>query len=379
MKQLILHIGMPKTGTSSIQESLHRGLSDPAFQYIGLEGANGNSAMVTLFRTAPEDYFIHRLMGRSIRQVAHHRMELLDNLDERLARIDASVRPILSAEYCWGMERTEFERVRDFMADRGYTVRIIAYVRPWKQWLESNFQQRIKTELSSFQILPVNNAKIDYRERVETLETVFDADLVQVFKYDHGIFPEGCVVRHFCQQVGIHLDSKRIRRANDSLTLPAVQLLYAYRKFGPGYGTGAAAVAENGWLNQRLREVQGPTLRLHSSTVAPVISRLLPQVHWLEQRLGVPFGEDLTRDDSGVCIRTESDLFDFDPAALAWLTAAVHGKPTHPATGEEAARAVATQMHTLRKLRPSTPARVRVRRLMRTFGQQLGHWRAWPR
>jgi hypothetical protein len=361
VKQCILHIGMPKTGTSSLQESLFYGLADPAFRYIGLGGGNSTAALATLF-SDKETHYSHRQRGRSTQQVQQYRMQWLGQLDNALTHIGADVRPILSAEYCWRMNRMEFERVRDFMAGRGYTIQIVAYIRPWKQWLESSFTERIKLGQDAFQIAPRQEARLDYRGRIETVEAVFGADQVQVFKYDPGIFPAGCVVRHFCQQMGIHLDPDSIRRANDSLKLPAIQLLYAYRKFGPGYGTGATAVAENAQLNRRLRELGGPALHFHSAAVEPVISKLLPQIPWLEQRLGLLFVEDITQHDHDTCIRSEADLFDFDGEALAWLAAAVHRKPVSPATGEAAARAVAAQMHTLRR---SVPAHVRARWLMR--------------
>lgn len=362
MKQCILHIGMPKTGTSSLQESLYFGLSDPAFRYIGLGGSNSGPALATLFSDA-ETHRSHRIMGRSTRQVQQFRMQWLRLFEAMLLHTGTEIRPILSAEYCWRMNQMEFERVRDFMAERGYTVRIVAYIRPWKQWVESSFQQWVRIGQATFPVAPRQEARLDYRERIETLESVFGAEQVQVFKYDPQIFPGRCVVRHFCQHVGIHLDPASIRRANDSLKLPAIQLLYAYHKFGPGYGMGATAVAENTRLNWRMRELNGPALRFHSSAVEPVISKLLPQLPWLEQRVGLPFTEDLTQHDHDICIRTESDLFDFDGKALAWLAAAVHSKPVSPAAGEAAARAVAAQMHTLRR---SVPVRVRARRLMRS-------------
>jgi hypothetical protein len=379
MKQCILHVGMSKTGTTSIQESLYYDLSDPAFRYIDLGQVNHVAAMTTLFSDTPENSYVHRRMGRSAQQVAQYRVQLLYELDKHLAATDVGVQSILSAEYCWGMRWMEYERVRKFMADRGYIVRIIAYVRPWKPWLESSFQQRLQAGLSSFQVSPASHSKIDYRERIETLETVFGSEHVQVFKYEPSTFLEGCVVRHFCQQVGIHFDAGRIRRANGSLTLPAVQLLYAYRKFGPGYGTGTVAGAENAWLVRRLREVQGPALRFHSSAVEPVLSKVLPQVPWLEQRLGLPFTEDLTRYDQGACIRTEADLFDFDAAALGWLADATQSGLARPSAGEDAARAVAAQMHKLRQLRPGVPVHVKVRRLMRRVSQRLRRWGDWSR
>lgn len=374
MNQCILHVGMPKTGTSSIQGSLHYGLTDPAFRYIGLGGANSSAAMATLFSDAPEKHYSHRRMRQSAQQVQRYRAQLLNQLDTILTNTSTDIQPILSAEYCWGMSRVAFERVRHFMADQGYLVRIVAYIRPWKQWVESVFQERVKLGEHTFQVAPRQEDKLNYRMLIETLDTFFGTEQVQVFKYDPSIFPECCVVRHFCQHTGIRLDPQCIRRANDSLKLPALKLLYAYRKFGPGYGTGATATTENEWLNQRLHELHGPALRFHSSAVEPVISKVLPQIPWLEERLGLSFTEDLFQYDNDICIRTESDLFDFDAEALAWLADASHSKPVSPAKGESAGYAVAAQMH---KLRQSVPLRKRVRWLMRNVINGLRQRRVW--
>ena len=123
-------------------------------------------------------------------------------------------------------------------------------------------------------------------------------------------------------------------------------------------------MAEYTWLKQRLRELHGPALRFHSSVIEPVIGKVRPQIPWLEEHLGTPFTEDLYQYDGDVCIRTESDLFKFDPETLTWLAAAVHSKPVHPAVGEAAASAVAAQMHILRQ---HLPPKVRVRRFIGKF------------
>lgn len=56
MNQCIFHIGMPKTGISSIQEYLYYGLRDPAFRYVDFGEANGSRGVTTLFGN-PETYF----------------------------------------------------------------------------------------------------------------------------------------------------------------------------------------------------------------------------------------------------------------------------------------------------------------------------------
>lgn len=56
---------MPKTGTSSIQESLYFGLADPAFRYVGLGEPNGSLWIESIFAERPEDFWVFRMQGRS--------------------------------------------------------------------------------------------------------------------------------------------------------------------------------------------------------------------------------------------------------------------------------------------------------------------------
>lgn len=301
--------------------------------------------MVTLFGDSPENHHIHRRLGWTAEQVMDYRRRLLSDLEKKLAPTHVGAQMIISAEGCWRMSQIEFERVHAFMADRDYAIRIIAYIRPWKEWLESNFQQRVKMGQHTFELGPADYSVVsDYYKRIRILETVFGAAQVQIFKYDPGIFPEGCVVRDFCQHLGIHFEPNRIRRANDSLKLPALQLLYAYYKFGPGYGTGQQALTDNNLMIQQLSQLGGPSLRFHSTLIEPLLQELATQRPWIEQRLGVPFAEDIYRDDDAMCIREEADLFNFSPAALLWLAAATGNDPIRPTSGHQAARAVSKQI-----------------------------------
>jgi hypothetical protein len=341
---------MPKTGTSSIQESLFSGLSDPRFQYIIFDGSNSLMVLAPFFFASPEKAFVFVLRGWTSQQIEAYKFKILPDFEHLIEQSKAKgVALIFSAEHCWQWNQEEFEHFRNFMADRGYQVHAFAYIRPWKEWLESMFQQNIKHRVfHTFDIFPVKNIHdIDYRTRIQVLEAVFGATQVQVHKYDLNTFPERCVVRHFCQQTGIPFDPIQILRSNDSLKLPAIQFLYAYNKFGPKLEMGDRALADRNRLLAILASLQGPALRIHSSLIEPIIQDVVEQRTWLEQRLSASFEENLYLHDGSTCIREESDLFNFDPAAVVWLAAVTGNTPVNPAIGVQAAQKIAIQMHQL--------------------------------
>ena len=349
MNQCILHVGMPKTGTSSIQDSLFHGLQDPTFHYSSYEESNGRILMMGLFAENPQHFGYFKQLGWPLAQIEEFRTTLQHHLETAMATtFSTGATLVLSAECVWRMEKPELERIRNFMHQRETQVRILAYIRPYKPWLESSLQERIKAGANQFQVHPAfNHSKLHYPRRVQILESVFGPEHVKVRLYDPRTLVDGCVVADFCRESGISFEPAQVVRSNDSLKLPALQLLYAYQKFSGEVIKGWQAVEQNKRLIQQLSDLEGPPLRLHSSLIEPYREEFERQRAWVEQRLGQPFSEDSYRHDHEPCIRQESDFFDFSPDALLWLARATGNRPVKPASGEAAARKVAAQVHQL--------------------------------
>ena len=61
----ILHLGMPKTGTSSIQDSLFLGLEDPRFHFLSLGYPTAGPVLAAVCATRPEEFWLFRAKGLS--------------------------------------------------------------------------------------------------------------------------------------------------------------------------------------------------------------------------------------------------------------------------------------------------------------------------
>ncbi|MEY3050396.1 MAG: hypothetical protein RLY31_181 [Bacteroidota bacterium] len=356
MNRCILHVGLPKTGTTAIQRFLRYGLTDPGFHYGELGEVGTGRALAVLFGS-PEDRAVkNTAMGWSDRKMAGYRRRMEREWTRTLevaSRRHATL--VLSTEFCWEMSAVGLDRLRRRLVSGGYEVSVLVYLRPWKAWLESMAQQGLKGVHGHFTPdLPW--AWKDFRGRIQLLDELFGRPFVQVAKYDPAVFESACVVQDFCTRLGIRQAGIRSYRVHESLRLPALRLLHAYRRFGPGFGTGLSALQENRRLTHRLTQLDGPPLRFHSSLVAPILADLTPQRDWLEKRLGATFQEDIFRDDSGPCIRAAEELLRFSPSELAWLSERT-GLPQIPTgDGVAVARQVAVQLHRLRLLSVSSSA-----------------------
>ena len=372
----ILHIGMPKTGTTSIQESLFHGTQDPEFLYVdmGQGSMDANRALVTMFADDPLNHHINRQIG--LRPERLHRDQRV--LSKRLSRIlreakERSLTPIISAEYGWTMNSNELVRLRNFIEDSSLRTRIIVYLRHWKAQLESGFQQRVKinVDIGMF-VRDVQEDLLEYRKRIETLDSVFGREQVEVCLYTKEALLDGCSVTDFCNRIGMNFDKSRIRRANDSLSMPAVKLLHTYRMLGPSSAPGRTNQFLESILLRRLLRLEGPPVRFHSSVVAPLIQKLSIHRDWIEQRVGHPFTEDILRNDEGDCLRDLDDMRRYDPGSLEWLASETGNSSIHDP------RDVAEKMHRLKQRPDLQSASEAVRRALESrIGSLRGKFRSW--
>jgi hypothetical protein len=354
MRQCILHVGLHKTGSTSIQASLAAGVAAATYRYHGFGQVNGSEGLTALFSDTPDSYHLFQRRGWSKRKVEAYRRQRATEFDTVLRTAGMDV--VLSGEDASRLSRSALTRLREYLAARGCRVAVVAYLRPWHGYIESAFQEDCKARLPSL-LLPqgrddtqrqvLRPLSLDYRAVIESFDSVFGRNAVRILGYFPKSFLSGCVVEDFCQQLGVLADPRMIVRSNQSLSRPAVQLLYAYRRFCPASAGGTFAFLSDQLLVNELYAIDGPPLRLHSSVTAPRIVEVEGQRAWIAERIGCSFDDDAAPNALDA-IRTESDLFDFDPRALEWLLGATGGGPLQQRRGDLAAREVARRMHRLR-------------------------------
>lgn len=251
---------------------------------------------------------------------------------------------ILSGERASNMASPELEDLYGYLLKRTHDVWAVGYIRSPKGFMESAFQQRVKGGMKCFDRLETTCPKYWHLRK---LDRVFGKDRVRLWKFDPVNFVNGDVVQDFCRRLGIRFDASGSIRANEGLSLKALGFLYAYRKYGPGYGVGPQVIGENRALIRKMRELRGGKVRLHSSLIAPAIEAIRRDVDWMEDRLGSPLMEDIYRHDD-VAIRSEQDLLTFCPEDLQWLAQQLGGKYERRWREGMAAEEVAKWMHQLR-------------------------------
>lgn len=342
MSKCIMHIGMHKTGSSSIQSALSRHLEDSRFRYLDLGLPNHSLPLFTVF-----SHRIHHLFQKEAltkQQVLAYR----ENTIRRLSHECESSRnnnaiALISGEDICNLTHKELSSFHDYLKGYFDTIDVVAYVRTPKSFMESAFQQRLKGGLSRFNI---DSLYPSYRERFEKFENVFGQACLKYWLFEEKGFEQGDVVRDFYYRLGIAFKPKDSVRVNASLSKEAVALLFIYRRLGPGYVTGEDAHRKDQLLVTALGQVGKGKLELSTELMRAVLEKNSEDIAWMECRLGVPFNDELGNSDLDNVVATEEDLLNVSGMTITELNGILRANGVLPVASKEP-RDLAKAIHRL--------------------------------
>jgi nucleoid DNA-binding protein len=346
VSRCIIHVGMHKTGTSSIQQSLN-GFASKAFVYADFdEHPNHAHAIFTLLGSTGMDRPRRRARlssGQGIEKRSAAGLRVQDRL-QRSVRSLGQRKLLISGEGIMFLSSSELQELAGFFGDAADEVGIVAYVRPPASYITSLVQQRVKG--GSIGQLNLESEYCHYQRSFSKFDEVFGRENVHLWKFDPKSFPGGCVVRDFCTRLGIDLPSERIVRVNESLSREAVGLLFTYRKLGQDMGSKSMTAVESYELSQQLMNIGSTRFRFSPDVISPVLERHCADIKWMEARLGRSLDEDLG-EHRPTDVRDESDLLNPDPGAVNKLLALLGKRAPAGVTGETPGQ-VALLVHALR-------------------------------
>lgn len=227
---------------------------------------------------------------------------------------------IISAEALSRFTYEELEDLIEFLRLRDLAIEAVAYIRDFRPWCESLFQQSVKYGTWNGGLFPLGREA--YRSSVEKFDRILGAECVQLWKYDRSLFPRGCVVRDFFQRLNIGGYDEKRTEFNKGIGLEAAKLLLAYHQSGLGLVYDSPSFRRNLVLADHILKMPDTPVRFHPDLIARRAIEEAADLEWMENRLGVSvFTARTETGEHFSSIRSERDLQDFSPEALAWLAA----------------------------------------------------------
>jgi hypothetical protein len=295
MRTLFLHVGMHKTGTTSIQQTLHThqdALREAGFCWFAGAEPNHSRAVFSAFTEAPHTYHVNRRHGlHRPEDAAAHAAAMRAAL---LAFLAGAPGPglILSGEDIAMLGEAAIRRMLGAFRPLVDRIVVIGMVRPPRSFIASAIQQRIRggaplEEEEDGGVAP------RYRDRFEPFLTAPEVAETRLHPYTPATLHQGCSVATFLRLVGApeslhpHL---AVARANASASRLGVVLAMAANEEVPVFlPDGRANPARTPRLARFLDGLPGPRFTPPEALIAPRLARAAADIAWMEHRLGAPF------------------------------------------------------------------------------------------
>jgi hypothetical protein len=340
VRRCIVHFGLLKTGTTSIQQALFTESNKSGFSYLHLGSPYIGRKLMTAFcqpawRIAPDLRRTEPSEPLSVR----------DDLARFIAANNAGP-VVVSCESLSLFTESELSGFFEFLRSQGLNPEAAAYIRDYDSWSESIFQQSCRYGTWNSSLFPLGSGA--YRFAVEKFDRLLGAENVRLWKYDRNDFPGGCVVRDFFQRCGFldyHGPSPEL---NEGLGLEAAKLLLAYHRSKLGEVRDVETFRANARLAAHTRSLSGPPVRFHADLITERMILESADLDWIETRLGKNVRESRYPQSSGPFIRSKEDLCKFSREALNWLQEQSGFHLADGSDSQETARKVAQAMAALR-------------------------------
>jgi hypothetical protein len=262
---IYLHIGLHKTGTSSIQTTLfnnRKKLLTHDINYAQLsDGPNHSIILLPLFRRAPHRYRTNRLAGIDTEEKAAKKnaSSLVALRDALKSNKSASI--VFSGEGIAGLPANRLEQLRAELEPYAARFRVIAYIRDPYSTTNSMIQQRVRRGQTYQEIIEA--PPYPRYSRIQASIEVFGRENVDIRMFDPGHFVHGDLIADFLAAIGATPELAKeleVSRTNVALSHEAAYLLHEINKHS-----------------------------LHEEKIGPDLIKQPEIIRWLEQIPGQPY------------------------------------------------------------------------------------------
>ena len=302
--KFIVHAGMHKTGSTSIQQAFYHAAGND-YAYLDLGNPNCSTPLYLMFEE-PERF------GRNV-IVAANGQDQSENLAVRERLLHAAKeqittcphdRILISGEDISGFNHRLVKNLAIFLRQYSDDIEVITYVRPPGGYMESGFQERLKR---SFVDMSADALWPKYQLRFGNLIDVFGWDPLQFIPFYPSELANGDVITDFSMRSGLPCPMGPQLSYNESLSTEAISLLYHYRKhiFPDAQTSPDGFAAEQRFVNQ-LAKIGTTKLRFSTDFLNRARHKFREDWEFAKELTGKPLRE--ARENSDMAITNAGDL-----------------------------------------------------------------------
>ena len=217
MKEVIIHIGTHKTGTTTIQKSL-KDYKDETTRVASFREENHSIPMFTIFSEHRYHYHIWRKNNLKKAGIDAYRAEYLKILEADLAD-DQYDRLIISGEDMSILDPADKHALVEKLRSTGANVKVIVFTRSPCGFACSALQQRAKGGAKEW-----GTVNVDYRNKIGPFLDSVGKENITVCDFDYVLANKLSLIDYFSEILGLKLHSPETQ--NESVTVQALALIH---------------------------------------------------------------------------------------------------------------------------------------------------------
>lgn len=229
---IVLHIGLHKTGTSSIQETLRQNrdaLEARGVVYPRALPANHSNFFYNAFSAAPETYHANRAHGLTREAIAERTAPTLAALRKEVAAHEGRT-IVFSAEDACTFDAGATTRAHAFFASLipGAALKVFLYTRHPIDYIASAVQENVKGNgltIARAKSIHMGAAPDRYQKVHAIYGAVFGEDAVQLRSFEAGREAPGGLIGDFLTALGVSAEGIRPVLRNESIAGELVPFL----------------------------------------------------------------------------------------------------------------------------------------------------------
>lgn len=240
MKNLIFHVGTPKTGTTFIQNAFANNRNELEKQRIAYHKISDSLSVchwwfATSFFDNPMDYAPVKnfVIGNSLETLMAIEKKSIEALRAEVQNYNTV---ILSAEQYFFLPELVLERIRNFFSSIDVIVNIRIYVREPVELAISEMNQKIKFGLANFESYSQNLPNFHIEKNIDKYIKVFGKDAISVTNYSK--LPKDDLLASVSDAIDVrNFEVKTGRQVtNKSLSREGLEIMDVFNKCYPHEG-----------------------------------------------------------------------------------------------------------------------------------------------
>lgn len=303
IKEVILHVGWSKTGTSSIQGTLYNEdnnklLLDEGILYPTCWETNHGLALCSAFSPDPGKYAVNKFPKVLSKKEIENKDGLnLKKFEEALNNSSAK-KLVISGEGILPLPSESIKNLKQYLMDIGLKkakFKILIYTRNPVSWTGSTLQQRFK---DGFRYAPamdkLKNQTLPtlFQDKIGKFIDIFGKKAVHVYSFEKARKHDMGMVGHFLEELNV--DKKTIKnmnqiRKNDSISMFTGEFLKYINDSVPLFKKGKQNKKRHRKDHQPLLKLPGGKFELPLKEKKEIASIVENDLKWLKKKYQIDY------------------------------------------------------------------------------------------